>query len=621
MSQPTIKSIGETVRQQEQSYTSGVTQISKYVSYSMNETLEQIDAYLNSKHISGPTDSLGRDKPFFNIVSAATNIWFRATDIDRRNIKIRATKSKDWIDSFVATIHLQLWMRKARFGTFLNEWGRVLARYGSALIKKVENSDGLHLEVIPWNRLIVDQVDIEASSIIEVIELSASQLRRRIETHGYDKDAVESLIESAQTARETKDRRRKDNLNNFIKLYEVHGEFPLCLYNDSEKDTDKTTYVRQMHVISFVGKKNGRNTEYDDFTLYRGLERTNPYKLTHLIEEDGRTLSIGAVEHLFESQWMMNHTALQIKNQLDLASKLIFQTADINFVGQNALAAIETGDILIHAAGMPLNIVPNNAHDVTSLQNFAASWKSLANEIVGISDAMLGAAPKSGTAWRQTEAMLNESYNLFELMTENKGLAIEDMMREWIIPSLKKKMNTSEEIAATLEQSDIDKIDPIYIKNIAIEEVNKKIKEMLLEGEVPTQMDQEFMTAKAEGDVREMLASLGDQRFFKPSELGDKTWKEQFKDLEWEIQVDVTGEETNVQEALATLNTALKVVMTPGFDQNKKAQMIVGKILEQSGAMSPIEYNALPATPAAPAMPTGAAQQGDITMAPTSQTQ
>ena len=614
----TIKSIGEVVREQEQSYTSGVTQISKHVSYSMNETLETIDAYLNSKHVSGPTDSLGREKPFFNIVTAATNIWYRATDIDRKNIRIKATKSKDWLDSFVATVHLQVWMRKARFGTFLNSWGRELARYGSALIKKVENKDGLYIEVIPWNRLLVDQVDIDASPIIEVIELSPAQLRRRIETHGYDSDMVESLIESAQTARETKDKRKKDNLSNFIKLYEVHGEFPLCLFNDSEDENAKKTYVRQMHVISFVGKRNGRNTEYSDFTLFRGLERSNPYKLTHLIEEDGRTLSIGAVEHLFESQWMMNHTALQIKNQLDLASKLIFQTADINFVGQNALTSIETGDVLIHASGMPLNIVPNNAHDVTSIQNFAASWKTLANEIVGISEAMLGAAPKSGTAWRQTEAMLQESYNLFELMTENKGLAIEDMMREWIIPHLKKKMDTSEEIAATLEQSDIDKIDPIYIKHVAINEVNNKIKQMLLEGEAPTQMDQEFMTAKAEGDVREMLTSLGDQRFFKPSELSDKTWKEQFKDLEWEVQVDVTGEETNVQEALATLNTALKVVVTPGFDQNKKAQAIVGKILEQSGAMSPIEYNALPSTPV---MPTGAAPQGDITTAPTSQTQ
>lgn len=614
MSKPNepVKSIGEIVREQEQAYTTGVTQISKHVSYSMHEVLETIEAYINSKFTSGQTDSLGREKPFFNIVTAAVNIWYRATDIDRKHIRIKATKSKDWLDSFIATVHLQRWMRVARFGVFLNKWGRTLSKYGSALIKKVEKDGELFLEVIPWNRSLVDSVDIDAGPIIEVIERSASQLRERVDTHNYNASAVEELIETAQKARETKDRRRKDNLNNFIKIYEVHGVFEKSLW--SEKKEDDGIYARQMHVISFVGNGRKNGAEYRDFTLFKGLEKENPYKLTHLIEEDGRTLSKGAIEHLFEAQWMMNHTALQIKNQLDLASKLIFQTADVNFVGQNALAAIETGDILIHAPGQPINIIPNNAHDVTSLSNFSASWKTLANEIVGISEAMLGAAPKSGTAWRQTEAMLQESYNLFELMTENKGLAIEDMMREWIIPYLKKKMDTSEEVSATLEQSDIDKIDPMYIKNLSVEEVNKKIKQMLIDGIVPTSMDREFMLAKAQSDVQETLAQLGDQRFFKPSELSDKTWKEQFKDLEWDCEVDVTGEATNVQEALATLNTALKVVVTPGFDQNKKAQAIVGKILEHSGAMSPIEYNAISSTPA---LPTGAEMPGEITTAPT----
>jgi len=64
--------------------------------------------------------------------------------------------------------------------------------------------------------------------------------------------------------------------------------------------------------------------------------------------------------------------------------------------------------------------------------------------------------------------------------------------------------------------------------------------------------------------------------------------------LEWEVEVDITGEAYDAQEALTTLNTALKLVVTPGFAQNKKAQMIVGKILELTGTMSPIEYYSVP---------------------------
>ena len=80
------------------------------------------------------------------------------------------------------------------------------------------------------------------------------------------------------------------------------------------------------------------------------------------------------------------------------------------------------------------------------------------------------------------------------------------------------------------------------------------------------------------------MNELGNQRFFKPSEIN---WKVELKDLEWNVEVDINGESVDTQKALTTLDTALKLVMIPGFEQNKKAQMIVGKILELSGAMSP----------------------------------
>ena len=79
-------------RKMENDYIFGTTKFSKYVTLSQYETVSRIDAYANSKHISGDKDSMGRDKPFFNICTASENIWYRATDIDRKNIKIEADK-------------------------------------------------------------------------------------------------------------------------------------------------------------------------------------------------------------------------------------------------------------------------------------------------------------------------------------------------------------------------------------------------------------------------------------------------------------------------------------------------------------------------------------------------
>ena len=100
----TESDICEIVRKMERDYTSGSTTISKYVEFNQYDNINKIEAYLNSKHISGDKDSMERDKPFFNIVTAAVNIWYRATDIDRKNIRIKATQLSQRVMAFLATI-------------------------------------------------------------------------------------------------------------------------------------------------------------------------------------------------------------------------------------------------------------------------------------------------------------------------------------------------------------------------------------------------------------------------------------------------------------------------------------------------------------------------------------
>lgn len=584
--------VGQLIREMETNYINGQTSQSEYVQFSMYEDLQRIDAYLNSKHISGATDSLGRDKPFFNIVTAAVNIWYRATDIDRKNIKVRATKSKDTVDAFLGTVFLQDWMRRERFGAFLNEWGRVLARYGSAVVKFVEKEGRLVPSVVPWQRLIVDAVDFDANWKVEILELTEGQIYDRVETHGYDKEMVEKLCD-ARKSRELVDGHNIDNKSDYIKLYEAHGYDRKSYLTGKEKDEDE--FVQQMHVVSFVASK--EKGDFDDFTLVSGREKKDPYMITHLIKEDGQTLSIGAVKHLFDAQWMVNHTIKNIKDQLDLSSKLIFQTSDGNFVGQNALQAVETGDILVHKPNEPLTHLANNANDVTALQNFQQLWMGIKNEITGISESMLGNAAPSGTAWRQVEALLQQNQSLFELMTENKGLAIDDMLRTYVIPFSKTKMDTSEEVSATLEAHDIDWIDAKYLKSWSIEESNRIIRQELLEGGTVTPEEQQMMIDSMQSSIKENLNGLGNQRFFKPSSISDKTWKEQFKDLEWELDIDITGESTTSKEDLATISTLIQTMSNPAtapFFQSPEGRFLKNKVLTLTGALSPLEIPSMP---------------------------
>jgi len=571
----------EEITKLENEFYRGTVQISEYVSHNAYDTISRIDAYYFSKHISGEKDSAGRLKPFFNIVKAAVNAWYRATDIDRKDIKLRANKRKDWIDSFIATVLLRDWMRRENFGRFLNQWGRTLAKYGSAIIKITEKDGKLHMNVIPFQKIIFDPIDFYSAPVVEIIELTEAQLRERVQTHNYDAEAVEKAVQMKQPR--TTGGKRKEQKSEYITAYEVHGVFPESYL---DKEGDPTKFTQQIHVVV--------KGEDEEAVLFSGEKLRSPYLITHLIEEDGRTLAVGAIEDLFDAQWMVNHSQKSIKDILDFASKVVLQTSDKSFKGRN-VGALKHGTVLVHSPNEPLTLVNTAKVEVTQWQNHMNIWRSLGREITSVSEAMLGETPKSGTAWRQTEAILRESHSLFEIMRENKGLQLEELAREFVLPHFKKQLNTTKEVAGILEENEIQKIDALFLKKAATKKANKKVMEAIVSGETLTPEDVDALAGAAQDIMREGLSQLGAERFFAPSEVGSKTWKEQFKDLEWNLEIDITGEQRNIMEAMATLNTALKVAATPGFEQSPRAQYLVGKILELAGALSPLEYQNIPA--------------------------
>ena len=576
------KTIADLVREMEKNDKNGETTSSKYVTTSMREDIDKTEAYINSKHISGDKDHLGRDKPFFNIVMSARNIWYRATDIDRKHISVRASKSTDVVKAFLATLKLQEWMKKVSFGKFLNDWGLTLATHGSAVTKFIEQDGKLHAQVVDWNNLICDQVDFENNPKIEKLWFTPAQLRKR---KAYNQEFVEKLIANP-TRRKTLDGQTKDSKDDYIPVYEVHGELPLSYITGKEKDED--VYVEQMHVISFQAEKDAdSNTQYDDYTLFAGRESKDPYMITHLIKKDGQTYSGGAVKNLFEAQWMVNHSEKMIKDQLDLASKIVFQTADGAFVGKNVLSNIENGQIIKHAAGQPLTML-NNKPDIVAMQSFKADWQNIGNQINNISESLMGESAPSGTAWRQVQALLQESHSLFALMTENKGLAIIEMLKIHIIPFFKKKLNNSKEISMMLEEHHIKQIDSMYIPYEVTRRVNEEKKKTILSGRIYDPQQESADRASAEEAIKAMLR--GNQRFIKPSDIEGVTWKEVFKDLEWDLDFDVTGESKDTQGVMATLTTILQtIVNNPQAMQDPTFKLIFNKIVALTGGISPLE--------------------------------
>ncbi len=234
------KSISTLVRDMETNF-KGTTQTSKYVDENISEDINKIYAYWNSKHISGETDSKGRQKPFFNISVSSGNIWYRATDLDRKNTHIKSTRNQDVIPAFVATVILKEWMNKVDFGSFLNKWGMELAIFNSSVVKFIETKGKLKPTIVPWGRIICDVIDFDGNPKIEILQLTPAQLKMK----GYDSKKVDKLIE-AQSSRELLDGQKQDNKNNYIKLYEIHGNLPKSYLTGLVRD--KNTFVQRLIV-------------------------------------------------------------------------------------------------------------------------------------------------------------------------------------------------------------------------------------------------------------------------------------------------------------------------------------------------------------------------------------
>lgn len=571
------KTLGQLVREARDNDENGETQLSKFVSQNMREDINRTEAYYNSQFTSGNTDADGRPKPFMNICYPATNIWYRATDIDSKDLRIRAKNEKQVVPAFLASILLQQWMNSENFGQFLNDWGHVLAKHGSAVVEIVEKDGKLNCRVLDWNNIIVDPIDFDSNIKIKRLFLTPSQLKKN---KNYDQEMVQDLLDNLE-ARETSDGRKKDNKAGYIEVYEVHGELPLSYI--TKKDGDEDTYVQQMHVLAFNAKKD--TDEYDDFCLYSGREKRDPLTLTQLIKIEGQTYVGGAVKNLFEAQWMTNDSEKMMRDQLLLGSKLVLQGSDEGMVGANFFSGVDNGEYLLHKPGEPatrLELSP----DIAALQSYQGNWKQHANTVNGIADAMVSQA-KSGTAWRQTQAELQEAHSLFELMTETKGLYLKQIFNDYVIDFFKKQLDNDDAISKILESHEIKQIDDRYLPSETNRRVNQKKKDTILSGEL-------YDPAMEQTDMAEMGQQVeseltGNQRFIKPS---SGSWKKEFEDLDWELELDVTGESENVQEKMASLNTALTfLVGLQGRQMTPDESVVFQELLMASGSITPLKMS------------------------------
>jgi len=570
-----MSSIYDFVKKQRDSYRSDTITIADGYEFSQYETLRTIELYHNSRFLSGNKDTLGREKPFYNICKFRVNVAVRATDLDTKDVHIESDRigAKGYAASFILNLKNRNWMKQSGFAKFLNEMGQTRAKYGGVLVKKIEQGGELRLHVMAWRDMVTDQVDIRSGVKIFRDYYTPADLKK-MEASGW-----KGIDDAVAAAKKSKEATPDDGTKNktpgaYVEVYFVDGVLPTSyLRGTSEKYGDDygsdDEYERQTHIVvldeSDKDKTNG-------VTLYAGKTAEDPYKYLEYEKVPGRGLGVGVVEDLFEAQVWTNYSEKQKKDMLDLAGKILFQTSDSNVAAKNILTDLENGEILTTAANSPITQVNNAPIAYQAFKDIATNWDTQAERVSSTFGAITGETMPAGTPFRQVAVLNQEAGSLFEYRREEAGEFIREIFMDWVLPFLVKQIKKDKELTATLEPEELELVS----EALANHEALSFAKEQALSGNLVQQQDLDAIKQAA----RESSMKLRRKGF--------KDFADLFEDWQGTVDVVTTGEQKNKAAMLETLFNVFKTVaQAPQILQDPTLARLFNQLVETAG-VSPL---------------------------------
>lgn len=520
------------------------------------DTLRTIEFYTNSQYLSGNRDSLGREKPFYNVINYRVTVAKIATDLDVKDIKFEPDTLDVAVQSMVFNHELYKYLKEINFSKTLNDMGLTRPKYGGLLVKWCKYEDTKKIEVVDWRNVDVDPVDIESNPIIENHYLTVDEIAQKEEW--YD---VDEVIEAHN---------KEGDVGRRINVKEITGMFSYAYDTDlDDVEANKKKYKSMCFYIACVGEK--------EYLLYKEDLKKGEKKYKYLPWEyvPGRSLGRGVVEDGFQSQVWVNDAMIAMKNAMDLSGKVVLSTTSKKISG-NAITDVENGHIFELEDGKTitsLNLLPSA---FPQFNNLIDLWNIQYDKTSSTYNANTGEAPTAGTPYSQT-ALLNQVANSpFEYQREVWGIFLNEVLNEWILPELKKRITKKHYLVSEFSDEELDIIDNAIIAK----DSRKMIKDRLMAGisTSPSELD------AFQSGIKEGLAKFGKKREIDvPAE---------WLNVEGKLTANITGELKNKQALLASLDSIFKTVVstfnpntgTYGALTDPALSKVFGKIVEMAGA-------------------------------------
>ena len=602
-----MKSIYEVVRDVKHDYEHEDIDSVEGLDFNMYERIVENEFLSNSRYMSGDTDDNGDLKPFHDIITRILENARTAEEVDTKDMEINTLDEDYYVRAELLSAYNQDWMVEKHIDKFHNDAIETRAKHGGLLVKVVETTDDIDLEIVDWTRFYGDAADLVNGIKVTDHYYTPSALIQKGEKMGWNMDAVRRVIKLYAEADQDDDyKEQRETTGKYVLVREIAGVLERSYmpeFADDESKEDEYSY--QIHYVAgaeFHSEKGGEQGEtLDSIELEQSPFYYLPYKKRTV---SGQELGIGLVERARHSQIATNIAAQQYKYSLDMASTHVLQSASKNLKGKNVLTNMKRGTILKHDDGKPISGVDMSPQALAHLDRYMQGWQAQVDRATNTFAVATGEELPSGTPYRLGAILDQNAQSSFDLRREEYGIFINQIYQERIIPFFIRQIKKESTLSLKFTPERLKQID----KDTAQYQADKEIVSMYLNGEfddVPPAMRFAVMDVRREELLAEVDGRLKRGRSRRKIGAFPKGYWDQ---VAGKVFVEITNERRNKGAVLESINNALMqyAKLKPLLEQDKNARDLFNKILISSN-QEPLDFTE--SNPAAQGLPAPQVQQ------------
>jgi hypothetical protein len=574
------QNIFECIRVERQDYLYNTIEIVPGYTFNQNLNIQKIHKYYNSHYNDGDYETINgimRKKVFWNLGKRRATISTKQIDIDTKDfLLLSENQATEW-NVHLLEKRLKVWMKQSKYSQILNQIADELPVYGSVILRKTK--EGAELADLRYTFLEQSATSLKKSRYLIFKHLMTPETMREMEgTWNNVREAIDKFAVTSTKSYENAGQVNIEHTTPELEVYERFGEVPRSFFeNDgtivgdgSDADED---YVYGRWIVAGVDNMTtiatinpAQQIHAPGIILFKEQlkKKDSPFKEVHYRQTKGRWQGIGIIEDTFEDQRMVNKTKDQEDKAQELASLILFQTAT-DMTARNVLTDVDNGEIL--KATSPLNRLDNANRALPEMQKVADAYELHADLETFSADLLGGQQTPASTTLGAVKTQLQASSSVYEYKKENFGLFLKDFINDLVFPEFEKEITEKHSFRYTG--------DLFEMQNIRERVVNGYIRTKIFKGEMPIPTQEEYQQLMT--DWVKLYSKQG-------SKMWIEVEKDFFRNLDYEVSLEITGESKNVQQWLSNLQTVFGLVtQNPLILQNPLYKRLFYKMLTAMG--------------------------------------